>query len=906
MIQDVLHRLRSIFRRRAVEAELDDELRFHFERQIEKHVRAGLTRAEAMRRARIEFGGMEQVREDCREARGVGLVFQISQDARYALRMFARNPAFTAVAALTLALGIGANTAVFSVINAVMLRALPVRDPSSLEQVAFRGKHDATAFVGESFPYVVFKDLRKGNEVFAGLAGFDSWSRYEARPADPAPGTPGEPMKTQLVSGNFFSMLGVNAVLGRTFTAGEELPGHNVAVISYAVWQRGFAGDEHVLGKKLLIGRAAFTIIGVAPPHFSGVNPGTSYDVWAPVGVVEQLLVDDPGRLTDANENWLSLMGRVKDGVSVDQATDRLDVLFQAEQRARDSSRWSPQEQRDFFTHHIVLLPAANGTDYLRKDFSRPLFLLMGMICLVLLIACANVANLMLARASTRQREMAVRMALGAKGRRLLQQLLTESVLLAFAAAALGLAFAYWGSRILVALMSISLDVHPDLRVLAFTSAIALVTGIAAGIAPAIAAARKDQSPALRTGNAPAMGSRGSFRLGRALTATQVALSLVVVFAAVLLVRTLRNLETLDPGFARQGVLLFTLSPAKDGAEYQDEKLTQLYGLLAERIASAPGVQSASYSLLTPISGGGWDNRTYIEGYAPGPGENIDVYLNGIGPNFFETLGTPLLLGRDFDARDRTDSTPAVVINQTMARRYFAGRNPLGKHIGRWAWSERREFEIVGVVGDAKYMSLRDDAPPTAYIFLPQFPPHGSMTFEVRSRQAGSVLLPEVRDAIRGIDSRLAPTEVKTLAEQVDRSLDTERLVSAVSGCFGVLALVLACIGLYGVISYSVARRTNEIGLRMALGAEKNDVFRMVIGQGLRLAVAGLAIGVVVTLILARALTSLSQMLYGVRASDPLTLVAVSVALTATAVLACTFPALRAMRIDPMEALRYE
>jgi predicted permease len=907
MLSDLFIRLRSLFRRHLVEGELDDELRFHLEHQVEKLMQSGLSREEAARRARLEFGGLDQVKQTCREARGVNLVETLIQDVRYAVRGFNRNRGFTLVAVLTLALGVGANSAVFSVINAVMLRALPVWEPQQLMQVAFRGKHDATLFVGESFSYPLFSEFRRNRQSFSDLAAFDSWDSFEAQPADTGSGAGGAPIKGQLVSANFFSMLGVNAAVGRTFAPEEEIGdgAHPVAVISYAVWKHDFARDPQVVGRKLLVRGTPLTVIGVAPLHFSGVNPGKNFGVWIPLTMEAQVLSGNRYSLTDAGSNWLSVMGRLESDVSATQAAERLDALYQQVQRERDISRWSPQEQRDFFAHHIVLLPAASGADYLRKEFSRPLWILMGMVGLVLLIACANVANLLLARANTRAREMAVRIALGAQGRRLLRQLLTESVLLAFTAAALGILFADWGSRILVALMSITLDVHPDLRVLGFTSLLAFLTGIGAGIAPAIAAARRKQGPGLRAGSPNAIDSRGGSRLGRALTVLQVALSLVVVVAAVLLARTVRNLETLDPGFNRQNVLLFKLDSARAG--YRDQQATHLYRQLADRLASAPGLTSASYSLLTPISGGGWDNRTYIQGYTPTPNENIDVYLNAIGPRFFETLRTPLLMGRDFGVQDQANSTPVAVINQTMVRRYFAGCTPIGQHIGRWNWDGRREYEVVGVVGDAKYLNLREDVPPTAYLYLAQSPRiPGDVTFAVRSAVSSSAVAPEVREVLATVDSRLFAEDVKTLEEQVSHSLGEEKLVSTVSGGFGVLALALACIGLYGVMAYSVARRTNEIGLRMALGAEKRDVFRMVIGQGLRLALAGLFIGVIAALVLARLLISFSQVLYGVRANDSPTIIVVSLVIVAVAAIACYLPARRAMRVDPMVTLRYE
>ena len=889
------------------DADLEREFKSDLELEEEEQRENGAPPEEAYYAARRAFGNPTLIREQTHEAWGMAPIERLLQDFLYALRGFIRNPGFALVALMTLALGIGANTAVFSVVDAVMLRALPVRDPGQLVQVAFQGKHDATSFVGESFSFPLFNELRNENHVFADLAAFDSWDSFEAQSANNGSATPGESIKGQLVSANFFSMLGVEAMMGRTFAADEDSAsgGHPVAVISYPTWENDFRRDPHVIGKKLLVKGTPLTIVGVAPLHFSGVNPGKSFGVWIPSTMAAQVLSGHRTSLTDANNNWLSMIGRLRSDSSDTQASQQLDALYQQVQRERDIANWSPQEKRDFFTHHIVLLPAARGADYLRREFNRPLWILMGMVGLVLLVACANVTNLLLARARAREREIAVRIALGARGWRLLRQFLTESVLLAGAAAVLGMLFAYWGSRILVALMSITLDVHPDLRVLGFTSLLALMSGIAAGIAPAIGAVRPNQSPALRAGSPKALNSNSGSHLGRALTVMQVALSLVVVFAAVLLAQTLRNLETLDPGFSRQNVLLFKLDAARAG--YQDQRLTPLYQQLVDRIGSAPGVKSASYSMLTPISGGGWDNRTYIEGYTPSPSESIDVYMNGVGPRFFETLGTPLLMGRSFGPQDEAKSTCVAVINQTMVRRYFADRNPIGQHIGKWNWDGRREYEVVGVVGDAKYMSLREDVPPTAYLYIPQSPRiPGDVTFEVESAISSAAVVPEVREVLGNVDSRLIAEDVKTLAEQVDQSLNEERLVSTVSGCFGTLALVLASIGLYGVMAYSVARRTSEIGVRMALGADRKHVFQMIISQGLRLAIAGLAIGIAAALILARLVSSFSHILYGVRATDPVTIIGVSLTLTGVAALACFVPAHRAMSVEPMVTLRYE
>jgi predicted permease len=908
---ELWRRVKFFFQRGRFHRELDEEMRHHLDLSARAHAEAGQSKEEARFAAQRELGNALRLREESRDLWGWTLLETLLQDLRYGLRQLGRAPGLAAVIILSLALGIGANTSIFSVINAAMLRMLPVQNPEQLVQIGFRGKRSAESYVGESFSYPRYRELRRYNQVFTDMSAFDYWDSFDAHPLSPASRGAGQPIKGQLVSANFFSLLGVNAIVGRTFTPDEddEAGAHPVAVISYALWTRMFARDPAVLGKKFTIEGTPLTVIGVAPPHFGGVSPGRTCDLWVPLSMQPLVAPSEFSLLTSTDTNWLSLMARLKPGVSVEQARASLDVVYQQTQREIDSSKWSDQDRQNFFSHHIVLLAAAQGTNYLRKEFSQPLFILMGMVGVVLLIACANVANLLLARASVRQREIAVRLALGAGRRRLVRQLLTESLLLASLGAALGVLFAYWGGPVLVTLMAggqnrVTLDVHPDLHVLGFTLLIALGTGLAFGLAPALRATRSSARPSVQVGSRHLTASRGGRNLGRALVVVQVALSLVLVVGASLLVRTLRNLETLDPGFSRQNVLLFGLDPTRAG--YKDDRAVRLYEQVSERLGQMPGVRSASYSFLTPLSGGGWDNYAFVEGYTPHPGEDMDVYINAVGSGFFKTLGTPLLLGRDFDSQDRTGSNWVGVINQTMARRFFGNQNPIGRHFGWGKISKKRQYEIIGVVGDAKYVSLRDSVPPTAYLYIPQLPqeeaPRG-VTFEVSSSLPGVGFAPQVRSLLENINSGLTASDVKTFAEQIDQSLYQEKLVSTLSSFFGMLALALACIGLYGVMAYAVARRTNEIGVRMALGAQRNRILQMVLREALVLAVIGIAIGLPAAWVATR---SISSMLYGLKATDPATILAATLLMAVVATFAGYLPARRASLVDPMVALRYE
>ena len=897
MISDLLFRLRALFGRKSMEAELDEELRAHFEHQVQKYVQSGLPLEHAKRRAGLEFGGLDQVKEECRDARGVSFIETTIQDMRYGLRMLARSPGFTAVAILTLALGIGANTAIFSVIDAVMLRKLPVKNPQELVQLATVGPYGVS-----SFSYPGFRRFRDENRVCSEMLAIGGLNNLDAS----INGQP-ESVEGRIVSGNFFSFLGVSATVGRAFTSQDDKTPQNsaVAVISYGYWKRRFGLESSVVGRSITLNRTPFTIVGVAPAGFSGPQVGYSPDVYVPMAM-EPAFHDEESWLDQPDYHWLSIMGRLKPGVSREQARADLDVIHRQILADNPMKDWSPSERKDFLSQRLEVASAASGLAFgLPKEFSGTLSILMGMVGLVLLIACANIANLLLGRATVRQKEIAVRLAIGAGRFRLIRQLLTESALLAIGASTLGLLCAYWARDAIVSLMSVGrsplvLDVRPDPEVLVFTGAISVLATILFGLAPALHSTRVDLTPALKekAGGAP---RRSRLGLGKGLVVAQVALSLLLLFGAGLFVRTLENLENLDPGFDRKNVLLFDVDPTKSG--YKGPAVISFYKRMLERIGAIPGARSASLADWGPITGGGgWDNSVWVDGYTPRPDENTTVYLNRIGPRYFETLRTPLLLGRDFSLRD-TETTPKVaIINQTMARYFFGNSNPIGRKFGWGEDKNKQQFEIVGVVKDSKYETLRERIPRTAYLDCFQGTP-GAMTIAVRTSVVPAALISQVRNETRAIDTGIRFGEFRTLDEHVDESLGHEHLMATLSTFFAALAVLLACVGLYGIMAYAVARRTREIGVRMALGAGRTQVLRMIVWESALLIAAGVTVGLPVALAAAQLV---SGQLYGLKPADTPTIAGAITLLTVVGTLAGYIPARRATKVDPMVALRYE
>ncbi|MBO0859356.1 MAG: ABC transporter permease [Chloracidobacterium sp.] len=855
------------------------------------------------------------------------------QDLRYGARMLLKHPGFTCVAALTLALGIGANTAIFSLIDAVLLKTLPVDNPERLVLLgrALRGKTVA------QFPYRAYKQIRDQNGVLSGLLAYHPLRLSVSVDNQPEPAVAG-----QLVSGNYYSVLGVNAALGRTIGPDDDrAPGESfVCVISYSYWGRRFASDPAVVGKTIHIGGAPFTIIGVSSPEFFGLEVGSSMDISVPLMMQQQVMPGIGSYVDGANpNNFFSVMGRLRPGLTTPQAQAGLSALYRQLCAEYAASNWGFKfTPMPWLEEKLVLESGSRGLSELRRQFSRSLLALMIVVALVLAVACANVAGLLLARAVARRKEIAIRLALGVGRFRLVRQLLTESVLLSSLGALLGLLFAYWGTSLLLPLLSqgeipVQLNLSPNVRMLGFTIVVATLTGLLFGLAPAFLAARVDMNSAIKNEASGLSGHGAHLTFGKIFVVSQVALSLLLLIGAGLFVRSLQKLRQVDAGFASENVLVLKLEPV--GSDQKTPQLAARYDELLRRVEALPGVKLASLIGYSPMSRREWlvmgqtpefGNPMRIQGYAPQSGEEMFIPWMQIYPNSFATLGIPLLAGRDFGPQDSRQWRPANVcppsarapqvgiINESMARRFFGNENPIGRRfgffnsVGRCAGASEpepgSEVEIIGVVKDVKYASLRSEG--RAMFYLPFYQAttgRGQMTLIVRTAGDPTSVAAAVRREARALDPAMPMFEAETLATQVAASLQRERLLATLSSGFGLLALLLSCLGLYGILSYAVARRTNEIGVRMALGADRRDVLWLVLRDALRLVLIGAALGVPAALVAARLVAS---QLFGISAADPGAVMAATLALLAVATLASYLPARRATRVDPLVALRVE
>ncbi|HVT61017.1 MAG TPA: ABC transporter permease [Thermoanaerobaculia bacterium] len=967
LLGGALRRFASLFRKSRLDAELDDEVRFHLEMETRANLERGMGPEEARRAARRSFGGVEQVKEVYRARRGLPWADSLLQDLRYALRTMRRSPVFTAVVLLSLAFGIGTNSAIFGLVDALLLQLLPVHEADRLVLLEKADRNEKTPL----FSWTELARLQAGCTACSGVLGYtapfdlvlrpptlrntsgeqqgDQLQQDQPRRAGRA-GRPGGPDQQgppaapslaeetaagQIVSGNFFTLLGVRAAAGRAFTAADDaVPnGQPVAVISYGYWQRHLALDPAAVGRTLVVNGVPLTIVGVAPRAFSGVIVDQAPDVFLPISMqaatrgYADVRTQGEGNhelplWNQLNVQWLNVMARLAPATSARQAAAELTVLLRQVTAQEALTQNDAQTRLDLLSETVVLSPGGHGVSDLRRRFTRPLLILMVVALLVLLIACTNVASLLLARADGRRREMAVRLGIGAGRGRLIRQLLTESLLLSFLGGALGLLFAHWGSALLLGLVSRSalraLDLSVDLRRVAFAAAVALVTGVAFGLAPALQSTRLDLSSALKKGASALAGGtqsgkaatgvlgRARLPLGRLLIAVQIGLTLVLLVGAGLFVRSLRNLMGIETGYERQALLLLDLN--WQVVDAKGELLLDIYRRLVGRAQALPGVRSASLSLLGLLSGNARTSNFTVPGYAARPGERMDVLQCPVTPGYFATVGIALVGGRDFGPQDRAGAPAVAIINETMARRYFGQgreRSPVGRRFGLGGMRHANDLQVVGVVRDAKSDSntFREMTQPTAYLPVAQ-KPEQLYDFEVRTALANPLAIGgPLRQAIAEVEPLLAVSSVATIGEQVDRVLARERAVARLTGFFGLLALLLAAIGLYGVMSYNVARRTNEIGLRMALGAARGQVVAMVLQETARLTVAGVAAGLLAAL---AAVRLVSSQLFGMTAYDPATLVTATAVLVTVALLAGLLPALRAADTDPMAALRYE
>ncbi len=828
------------------------------------------------------------------------------QDIRFGLRTLAKNPGFTLVAILTLALGIGANAAIFSLTDQVLLRLLPVERPQELVVLHSPGKSHGRTWNdiegGHSFSYPMYKNLRDRNEVFAGLL-----ARFHVQVSVAGQGQ-SQLAEGELVSGNYFQVLGVQPALGRVLSSQDETaPGANpVTVLSYGYWTRHFGGDPNILNKQLAVNGNSLTVVGVVRPGFAGVQVGLVPDLFIPITMKAAMTPNWDG-LADRNDHWVTMLGRLKPGLAPANAEAGLAPLYRAILEGEAPAlKLSSRDQQEFLNRKVVLDAGSHGRPVLQHDAKQPLLILMAMVGLVLLIACANLASLLIARGEGRQREIALRLALGAGRGRLVRQLMTESLLLAIAGGAAGLALASWTLNLIV--NSIPEDVGAsgltrqlDYRVLLFACAVSFVTGVLFGLAPAIRATRTDLQSVLKDQGSNVSGGKANVRVRKSLMISQIALTAVLLAAAGLFAHSLFNLKGQDLGVRPDHVLEFSISPELN--RYTPPQTTSLVERIRKSIKSLPGVRSASASEIPLLANSNSTSNITVQGYNTQEDEDMNVNQDWVGPEFLATMGIPLLNGREFTEADSSTSPKVAIINEAMARRFFTGRNPVGQHFGFGGKEVKIDIEIVGVVKDSKDIDVREHVSP--YVFLPysQSEHAGNATFYVRTNQDPAALAVSVRNLVEGVDSNLPVYDVKTLTAQVDDIMFTDRLVTVFSLGLGLLASLLAAVGLYGVMAYVVARRTREIGIRMALGATQNSVAWMILREILGMLAAGLLIGLIAAYSIGRVIES---QLFGVKASDPIVFLIAAGLLVAVALLAGWLPSRKAASVDPMVALRYE
>jgi macrolide transport system ATP-binding/permease protein len=905
-------KLRWLIRRPDKEAELQEELQFHLEEEAGERQAQGLAAEEARRAARRELGNAALVQEDTRATWTWTFAEQLAQDIRYGLRTIAANKTFSAMAILSLALGIGANTAIFSFMDSILLRSLPVADPQSLVVLSWRTPrpefhgsdlHDDNykdpngGYIGGNFAYPAFELLRKNRSVFSSVFGYQNAGKLNLTIRGQA-----ELASTEYVSGDYFRGLGTSPAAGRLIAPDDDrASAASTAVISFALSQRRFGGPENAPGQSILINNHPFTVIGVAPPEFFGADPDMPPDIYVPLhaNVLLQETWYSAKTYFDPYDDWVVPMARLRPGVSAVQAQAALAGPFHQWARTADPKR----REEDVPT--LVVREGSGGLDGLRRTYSKPLYILLTLVGLILSIACANIANLLLARAAARKREIALRLSLGAGRLRIIRQLLTESILLAVLGGALGVAFAIWGIRFLTLLLAngrenFTLRAELNWHVLAVVAGLSLLTGVLFGLAPALQSTRMDFMPALkesRTGEARGHGFR-RYGLSRILMVSQIAVTLLILVAAGLFLRTLSNLASIQLGFNRENVLTFQLNARQAG--HSDPEIVAFYDDLRTQFSAIPGVRAASLSNHTLIGMGTSAGDVRVAGAAPQNGRILTI-----GAAFFNTMQIPLLLGREIDERDRLGSPMVAVVNEAFAKRSFGDGNPLGQHLALSHGCLKCDIEIVGVSRNTLYGKLKGTAEPTVYLPFAQegWGPVQGMVYELRTARKPLNYVHAVRDLVQRVDQRLPLSDVKSQSAWIDHEINQEITFARLCTAFAILALAIACVGLYGAMSYRVARRTGEIGIRMALGAQRSRVVWMVLREVVLLAAVGLAISVPTALAASKLVASF---LFEMKPNDPWALIGAGVTLLTAAILAGYLPARNASRIDPMIALRHE
>jgi len=882
-------RLGVLFRRERFDRELEEEMQSHIQMQAEENRENGMDAQEARYAARRQFGNPMLLEERSREMWGWPLLERLLQDLRYAVRVLRRSPTFTAVAVISLALGIGANVAIFSLFNALMLRWLPVWHPEQLVSIYRTGGW------GRGFAsYPLYLALRERKDLFEGVLARSGVIRVRLGTDSP------EFVGKEFVSGDYFQVLGIRPALGRLFIEeNNRTPGAQpLVVLSYDFWRSRFGSDPSILGRVIHVDEQPLTVIGVAEPRFHGVEAEHRAEVWVPA-TMNRFNIMNP------RMHWVWLLARRRPGVGEKQIQAALDVFMEQHLAAVYGNRPDSPMRRAGMAQKLEVRPGGIGVSLIREQFAKPLEILLAVVALVLLVACANVAGLMLARGAARQREIALRFSLGASRARVLHQLVIESVLIAAGGGLVGLAFASWGGRYLLLFLpsaeALQLDVSPDRSVVAFAAAVALMSVVVFGLLPAFRATAVDPAPSLKEG---AGGLRGSMRLSlrKAFVVAQVALSLVVVMTAGLFARSLGNLRGVDPGFHPLNVLGLSIDFPR---AYKDKDADSLCQRLVGRVNSLPGVLAVSFGFPGPYQGGSWEASFRIPGSEKTAREAPTVELQSAAPRYFETIGNPLLRGREFDDRDSAATPKVAIVNEAFAREYFAGADPVGRVLSFHDKEPEggEPTHIIGLVRDMAHQGLRKRPVPTVYLPPAQKESPFAPVLLVRAGLPPESLVPVLRRELAALDPSLAIVEVRTIRQQIDDSIYLDRLLAVVSGFFGTLSLLLAGVGLYGVMAYAVTQRTGEIGIRVALGADRRRVLCMVLREGLTLIGAGILVGIPLSLASTRLATSL---LFGIRARDPMTLAATAAVLLAAGAAAVLLPAQRASRIDPTEALRYE